>query len=65
MIARGTLDIFPRRAFDVYKAALSGSPILFTKNMVIAYSSKALVEIVGPQGEAPNPKHKEEKSLLK
>lgn len=40
-IAQGTMDIFPGPRFEVYIANLSLSPILFTKNMVVLYASKA------------------------
>lgn len=54
IIARGMIDRFPGRPFEVYIDSLSASPILFTKNMGMMYASKAPDYIGHPRRRKTN-----------
>lgn len=56
MIARRTMDLFPAQPSQCDEAYPCKKPILFTKNMFIAYASIVADYIVRPEGEESNPK---------
>lgn len=61
LIAQRFMDMFQERDFQVYVENLPAKPILFTKNMVVAYASVASDYIFHPREGEPSLERQKDK----